>query len=114
MDPTDLVAFHLRIDASIKTILKDGKIDKHDIPRLVFLLSDIMLTQTKTKAKLTPELLTDKMNEMYAYVMSHYNLYPADEMDKVAYKQMFDISVKLLVYNPKLMQATKSCLFCFF
>ena len=54
MDPSDLVAFHLRIDASIKTILKDGKIDREDIPRLVFLLSDIMLTHTKTKTKLTP------------------------------------------------------------
>ncbi len=111
MDPNDLVAFHLRIDASIKTILKDGKIDREDIPRLVFLLSDLMLTQTKTK--LTPELLSNKMNEMYDYVMSHYNLYPADQLDKIAYKQLFDISVKLLVYNPKLMQKAKSCLSCF-
>jgi len=111
MDPNDLVAFHLRIDASLKTILKDGKIDKHDIPRLVFLLSDIMLTQTKIK--LTPELLTDKINEMYAYVMSHYNLYPEDEMDKIAYKQLFDISVKLMVYNPKLVEKANSCLSCF-
>lgn len=111
MDPNDLVAFHLRIDASLKTILKDGKIDKHDIPRLVFLLSDIMLTQTKIK--LTPELLTDKITEMYAYVMSHYNLYPEDEMDKIAYKQLFDISVKLMVYNPKLVEKVNSCLSCF-
>ena len=111
MDPNDLVAFHLRIDASIKTILKDGKIDREDIPRLVFLLSDLMLTQTKTK--LTPELLSNKMNEMYDYVMSHYNLYPADQLDKIAYKQLFDISVKLLVYNPKLMQKANSCLSCF-
>ena len=111
MDPNDLVAFHLRIDASLKTILKDGKIDKHDIPRLVFLLSDIMLTQTKIK--LTPELLTDKINEMYAYVMSHYKLYPEDEMDKIAYKQLFDISVKLMVYNPKLVEKANSCLSCF-
>jgi hypothetical protein len=111
MDPNDLVSFHLRIDASIKTILKDGKIDREDIPRLVFLLSDLMLTQTKTK--LTPELLSNKMNEMYDYVMSHYNLYPADQLDKIAYKQLFDISVKLLVYNPKLMQKANSCLSCF-
>jgi len=111
MDPNDLVAFHLRIDASLKTILKDGKIDKLDIPRLVFLLSDIMLTQTKIK--LTPELLTDKINEMYAYVMSHYKLYPEDEMDKIAYKQLFDISVKLMVYNPKLVKKANSCLSCF-
>lgn len=112
MEPADLVSFHLRVDVSIKSILKDGKIDKQEIPQLVFLLSELMLNDTKTKTKLTPELLTEKMNEMYAYVMSHYNLYPADELDKIAYKQLFDISVKLLVYNPKLMKKAKSCLSC--
>jgi len=111
MEPADLVSFHLNVDASLKTILKDGKIDKEDIPRLVFLLSDLMLTQTKTK--LTPELLTIKMNEMYSYVMTHYNLYPVDDLDKIAYKQLFDISVKLLVYNPGFMQKARSCLSCF-
>jgi hypothetical protein len=111
MEPIDLVSFHLGIDASLKTILKDGKIDKEEIPRLVFLLSDLMLTKTKTK--LTPELLTTQMNEMYAYVMSHYNLYPVDDLDKIAYKQLFDISVKLLVYNPRLMEKARSCLSCF-
>ena len=113
MEPANLVSFHLHVDASLKTILKDGKIDKEDIPRLVFLLSDLMLNQTKTKTKLTPELLTMKMNEMYFYVMTHYNLYPEDELDKMAYKQLFDISVKLLVYNPGLMQKARSCLSCF-
>ena len=112
MDPADLVSFHLRIDASIKTILKDGKINKDDIPQLVLLLSDLMLTDTKIK--LTPELLTDKMNAMYDYVMSHYNLYPEDPLDKTTYKELFDISVKLLVYNPKLFKKVKSCLSCFF
>ena len=28
MEPADLVSFHLRVDVSIKSILKDGKIDK--------------------------------------------------------------------------------------
>jgi hypothetical protein len=116
MDPTELVALHLRIDTSINTILQDGKLDKHDIPQLVFLLSEFMLRPSATLAnnKLTPEMLTNRMNEMYTYVMTHYNLYPADDSDKAAYKQLFDISVKLLVYNPKLMKEAKSCLPCFF
>ena len=114
MEPADLVSLHLRIDASIKTILKDGKIDKDDIPRLVLLLSDLILVSTNKKTKMTPELLTSKLNEMYAYVMSHYNLYPADEIDKSVYKQLFDISVRLLVYNPNFKETVKSYCPCFF
>ncbi len=112
MDPAELVALNLRIDNSIKSILADGKLDKHDIPQLVFLISDLTLNK-RTNNKLTPEMLTTQMNDMYAYVMSHYNLYPADDLDKEAYKQLFDISVKLLVYNPKLIQRANSCFSCF-
>jgi hypothetical protein len=112
MEPNDLVSFHLRIDASLKTILEDGKIERHEIPRLVLLLSELIMTSKAPK--MTPELLTTKLNEMYAYVMSHYNLYPADELDKVAYKRMFDIAVKLAVYNPRLIKETNSCLSCMY
>jgi hypothetical protein len=113
MNPSELVALHLQIDNSMKSILKDGKLDKHDIPDLVFLLSGLMLTPT-AKNKLTPEMLTTRLDELYAYVMTHYNLYPADDLEKTAYKQLFDISVKLLVYNPRLMKAAKSCMPCVF
>jgi len=109
MESADLVALHLRIDSSIKSILKDGKLDKSDIPEFVFLLYGLVLTP-----KLTPEMMTERLDNMYDYVMSHYNLYPADVLDKTAYKALFDISVKLLVYNPKLMKGTKSCLPCLF
>jgi hypothetical protein len=111
MESTDLLALHLRIDSSIKTILKDGKLDKQDIPELVFLLFGLMNTPIN---KMTPETLTERLNNMYDYVMSHYKLYPDDALDKTAYKQLFDISVKLLVYNPRLMKGTKSCLPCLF
>jgi hypothetical protein len=111
METVDLVALHLRIDTSIKSILKDGKLDKHDIPDLVFLLSELMLTPS---TKLTTETMTERLSNLYDYVMSHYNLYPVTALDKTAYRDLFDISVKLLVYNPKLMKETKSCLPCLF
>jgi hypothetical protein len=115
MNPSELVALHLQIDTSMKSILRDGKLDKHDIPQLVFVLSELMLTPTPTTAnKLTPEMLITRMNELYAYVMSHYKLYPEDDLDKAAYQQLFDTSVKLLVYNPKLIKAAKSCMPCIF
>ena len=113
MESADLVALHLRIDTSIKTILKDGKLDKHDIPSLVFLLYDLMLTPTMVH-KLTPEMLTEQLNNLYNYVMTHYNLYPEDDLDKATYNQLFDMAIRLLVYKPKLMKGTKSCLPCLF
>jgi hypothetical protein len=126
MDPADLADFHLRIDACVKKIMKVGKInndqppiyqdnnaaytqnepitkrkiEKEDIPQWVLLLSELMLTDTKT----TAELLTDKMKKMYSYVMTHYNLYPDNESDKIAHKKLFDSSVRLLVHNPKLIK----------
>lgn len=111
MEPTDLVALHLRIDTSIKTILKDGKLDKHDIPQLVLLMSEFV--STPSSPKLTAEMLTARMNEMYSYIMTHYNLYPVDDLEKAAYKQLFDTAVELLVHNPRLMKKANSCMSCF-
>ena len=131
MDPADLADFHLRIDTAVKKLIKygninndqhppsyqdntmatecihkqphaitRGKINKEDIPQLVLLLYELIMTDTKR----TADLLTDKMKKMYSYVMTHYNLYPDDEGDKIAYKKLFDSSVKLLVYDPKLIK----------
>jgi hypothetical protein len=145
MDPADLADFHLRIDAAVKKIMKvvkinndkpppfyqennmateciheqpqaimKGKINKEDIPQLVLLLYELIMTDTKR----TADLLTDKMKKMYSYVMMHYNLYPDDEVDKIAYKKLFDSSVKLLVYDPKLIKeveySSPRCCYCFF
>jgi hypothetical protein len=138
MDPADLADFHLRIDACVKKIMKvekikndqppiyqdnttaftdnqpqpitKRKIEKEDIPQWVFLLSELMLTDTKT----TAELLADKMKKMYSYVMTHYNLYPDNESEKIAHKKLFDSSVRLLVYDPKLIKQAEysSCCNC--
>ena len=136
MDPDDLVALHLRIDGIVKKIMKivkinndqpppfyqdstytnnqpqtitKGKIYKEDIPELVLLLSELILTDKKIRA----EQLTDKMKKMYAYVMMHYNLYPIDETEKRSYKKLFDNSVKLLVHDPRLKKkANRSSSFC--
>lgn len=138
MDPDDLVALHLRIDGIVKKIMKivkinndqpppfyqdstythnqpqtitKGKIYKEDIPELVLLLSELILTDKKIRA----EQLTDKMKKMYAYVMMHYNLYPIDETEKLSYKKLFDNSVKLLVHDPRLKKKanrSSSCCNC--
>ena len=110
MASADLVALHLRIDSSVKNIMKDGKLDKHDIPVLVLLLTDIVLTPEKP-IKLSSEEIMAKMDQMYDYIMTQYNMYPADEADKLVYKQLFDISVKLVLFQPKIKKVFKKCFF---
>lgn len=113
MDPAALVALNLQIDTSIKNIIKNGKLDKHDIPAVVLLLTEIMLTKNVT-VKLTDEEIEEKMDQMYDYIMSQYNLYPSDETDKATYKQLFDMSVKLVLFQPNIKALKKKCLPCFF
>jgi hypothetical protein len=113
MVPTDLVALHLRIDTSVKEIMKDGKIDKHDIPALVLLMTDIVLTPNAS-VKLTDEEIEEKMDQMYDYIMTQYKLYPAEEYDKIAFKQLFDISMKLVLFQPNIKALKKKYLPCFF
>ena len=109
MATEDLVAFHLRIDESVKRIMKDGKIDQFDIPEIVLLVSELVLSPTAKK--MTPEMLTDNMNKLYDYIMSQYKLYPDDEGQKESFKRLFDISVRLALMEPNIKKACKSCLF---
>ena len=59
------VKFLKRIDESVKTIMKDGKIDQNDIPELVILITELSGTKKLTKEGLT---------ELFDYIMDHYDL----------------------------------------
>jgi hypothetical protein len=105
----DLVAFHLRIDQSIKEIMKDGKIDEYDIPEIMLLLAE--LTMTPTSKKMSAEDLTEQLNQLYEYIMTHYKLFPEDERQKQNFKRLFDMSLRLVLIQPTIKAACKSCLF---
>jgi hypothetical protein len=109
MATEDLVAFHLRIDESVKRIMKDGKIDQFDIPEIVLLVSELVLSPSAKK--MTPEMLSDKMNKLFDYIMAQYKLYPDDEAQKESFKRLFDISVRLALLEPNIKKACSTCLF---
>ena len=107
MDYTgNIVALHLRIDTTLKTILSDGKIDSKDIPTIVLLI--VELISTPGMAKMTGKELNDTICEMYHYIMTHYNLFPSDQADKLAFKSMFDMSVKLALFQPSVLKIEKA------
>lgn len=109
---TNIVAFHLRIDKSVKNIMKDGKVDKNDIPEIVLLITELL---GSTTTKLTSEDMATYINEMYNYIMTQYNLFPADEEQKANFKVLFDMCVKLVLFKPnlqKIKNSVKSCFGC--
>jgi len=107
MDYTgNLVALHLRIDTTLKTILSDGKIDSKDIPLIVMLILDLI--STPGMAKMTEKELNDTIGEMYNYIMTHYSLFPGDPEQQAAFKSMFDASVKLALFQPSILKIEKA------
>jgi hypothetical protein len=108
MDPVNnIVAFHLQIDNAVKSIMKDGKIDQNDIPTLVLLITNLI--STPQSSKLTLKELGHTINELFNYIMSHYKLFPDDLQQQAAFKSLFDMCVKLVLFQPNVIELGKKC-----
>lgn len=105
-----LIDLHLRIERSVTAIMKDGKIDQNDIPEILLLITDLVLAPTSPK--MTVEELAEKINELYDYIMTHYKLFPADDEQKEQFKRLFAICLKLVLVQPNIKKACKSCFSC--
>ena len=51
MELTKNVDFLQKIDNTIKTIMKDGKIDQFDIPEIMLLITDLITTSEQNKMR---------------------------------------------------------------
>ncbi len=103
----DLTAFHLRIDTAMKNIMKDGKVDQYDIPEIVLLITDLMTTQKFTEAD-----IEQAITGMYDYIMTHYNLFPADEEQKTNFNRLFKMCLKLALVQPNVKKSIAKCFSC--
>ena len=109
MEFTQNVSFITTIDTAVKAIMADGKIDKNDIPRIMLLITELITTN----GSVTTEQLAESINSLFSYIMSHYRLFPEDDAQKTEFKQMFDVCVKLALFQPTINKAVKKCLvFC--
>ena len=104
---TNIVAFHVQLDNSIKSIMKDGKIDQNDIPELVLLIAT--LVSTPGMAKFTAKELEDTINEMFNYIMTHYKLFPDNADQQAAFKTLFDMCVQLALFQPNVIKMGQKC-----
>ena len=104
MSSKELIAFHLRIDQSIKEIMKDGKIDEYDVPEII-----LMITEMMTDKKMSADDWSSQLSELYDYIMEHYKLHPTDERQKQNFRRLFDLSVRLAQIQPNI----RKCKTCF-
>ena len=96
------------IKTSIDNIMKDGKIDQYDIPEILFLITEIINNSSLVNTKLTPEILTSLIKELYKFIEKQYNLLP-DETQKAGFDRVIDSCIKLILFQPKVKTTIKNC-----
>ena len=108
------VEFISRINTAMIDIMKDGKIDRNDIPTIVLLITDLITFSNPSQSNITDTdtTLSDSINGLYEFIMSHYKLFPDDDVLKKDFKTLFDTCIKLALYQPNI-KSVKSALSCF-
>jgi uncharacterized protein YjbJ (UPF0337 family) len=96
------LGFLKKLDNAMQDIMTDGKIDAHDIPTLVCLFTDMLLTSSTTSksSKDPTTTIATELQSLFDFIMTHYRLFPADGEAALDFKKMFDACVKLVLYKP--------------
>ena len=96
-DPTFLKI----VETKINSMMKDGKIDKKDIPDIMILV--VYCTNNLKKFNLSYNELGEVLEDTIMYLLNHFNVIP--EESKEDFKAMTNSMVQLIMMQPKV----KSC-----
>lgn len=94
----DTPEFKIKVEKTIKEILKDGKVDLSDIPELVHLI--IECYNNVPKVKLTKDELPDFVVGIFNYIDEKYKIIPEDKRGMI--QMILLSSVKLVLMAPKI------------
>ena len=104
------VTFLTKIDTTVKNIMKDGKINEFDIPEILILITELVTTSEQKKMTLLH--LEESIKELYTYIMEHYKLFPDNGEQKESFKRLFDMSVKLIMFQPNIKKTCRTFFPC--
>jgi hypothetical protein len=90
------------IETKLKAIMKDGKIDKKDIPDVTILV--VYCTNNLKKFNVTYDELGQVLEETINYLLNHFKVIPDESVEE--FKLMVHSMVELTLLQPKV----KSCL----
>lgn len=89
------------VETKLKSIMKDGKIDKTDIPDIMILI--VYCTNNLKKFNLSYNELGEVLEETIMYLLNHFDVIP--EESKEEFIVMTKSMVELVMMQPKV----KSC-----
>jgi|688.fasta_scaffold1950898_1 hypothetical protein len=93
------------VEAKLKSIMMDGKIDKKDIPDIVIMV--IYCTNNLKKFNLSYNQLGEVLEETIIYLLNHFDVIP--EENKEEFIMMTRNIVELVMMQPKVKTFFTSC-----
>ena len=85
------------IEGHLESIMKDGKVDAYDIPKIMAIVTGCY--NNLKKNKLTYEELPDVLAEIVDYIFTKYDLVPDEQEEK--FKDMINSVTSLIMIQPK-------------
>lgn len=92
--------FITRLEASIKNIMKDNKIDHHDIPDIVMLITDTITTMSTVNIEKND--IPDLVKLVYQQVVEKFNLIPEDRRPE--FERLVESATRLVMFQPAVNQ----------
>ena len=89
------------VEAKLKSIMSDGKIDKKDIPDIIVMV--VYCTNNLKKFNLSYNEMGEVLEETIMYLLNHFNVVP--EENKEEFRVMTKSMVELVMMQPRV----KSC-----
>lgn len=100
--------FLTHVKISIEHVIKDGKISSHDIPEIVLLATS--LYNELQNMKVTREELPILLKMIITFVINKLDLLPENTERQVELEKAVDISIQLILMQPKMKKGILSSL----
>ena len=98
------------VEAKLKSIMSDGKIDKKDIPDIIVMV--VYCTNNLKKFNLSYNELGEVLEETIMYLLNHFDVIP--EENKEEFIIMTKSMVELVMMQPRVKSSLTSILNCIF
>jgi len=98
------------VEAKMKSIMSDGKIDKKDIPDIIVMV--VYCTNNLKKFNLSYNELGEVLEETIMYLLNNFNVIP--EENKEEFIIMTKSMVELVMMQPRVKSSLTSILNCIF
>ncbi len=99
------------VEAKLKSVMKDGKIDKNDIPDIIIMV--VYCTNNLKKFNLKYNELSEVLEETIMYLLNHFDVIP--EECKEDFRLMTHSMVELVMMQPRVkscMTSIFNCIIC--